>query len=219
MEAKKQIINEEIGSMYDNLKEWDEYEEDFSEIMVPEIRKMEETINQITQQANGSSPVELDVIKWNIRGALRDTKLKLQQMTKEMSFELQGDLQRCIEKLEEGMAIVIDVFDRIDSYADSEKLAAYIANIGSKESSKIEIKDPELDSAVTSLEIMIHSNLLLEQYEVAVYAFKQHLFPFAHEFLAQFDLPEDMLLNDIESLTVNAIDQIKSMEAKIVDRK
>lgn len=214
--AKLQIAEQAIGKLKQDLIKWKVYEEKVFSIMVPQMREMENTMDQISKSLNGSTHIELDISKWNIQGALRDTKLLLRQMTLDMPVNVQSNLQRSMEKLEEAMAILIDVYDRIDSYAESAKLAAYIGNVDSNAANQIPIKNIELKSAVVTLERMTQSNLLMEQYEWALHAFKQHQFPFGVEVFGKFELPVDMNLNDTESMIFISINQIESMKTHIV---
>lgn len=73
------------------------------------------------------SNVELDIKKWCIQSSLREVRILFNQMIKD--FAVRVSLELSIERK------IIDVYDRIDSYLDTKKLAANIANIGSKKAS------------------------------------------------------------------------------------
>lgn len=202
-------VQEKIKGLEAQLDKLKKYEEGIYKIMLPKIQEMAATINAMKNGLEGKSHVELDISRWNIQGALRDAKTYFRQMTKE--FEVQDNLVRTFEKIEEAMSILIDVYDRIESFSDTAKLAAYIADINSGTAKQIRITDVALSDAITYLEQFIQSNLVLEQYEVAMHAFKQHRFPFAHQYLAKFELPDNLKLNDTGTLIGNVMKQIDGL--------
>lgn len=128
-------------------------------------------------------------------------------------FGVQDNLKRCIEKLQVTIDIMIDIYDRIDAYADSGKLADYMANIASA-GTKLKMNDT-MEEAVTLLDRSIQTNIILEQYEVVIHSFKQHEFPFAIKYMNDFDLPDDLQFNDTESLTHKAINKIDYLSREI----
>lgn len=207
--AELEKAGDEVIKFQNQLQQLEEYEQRINDVMMPMIREIENTMNQMIQSLNGTSHVQLDIAKWKVQSALKDVIVYFRRMTKD--FSVQDDLLRAIEKSEEGMTTLIDVYDRIDSYADNAKLAAYIADIASAKSIQIEIRDERLSAAKAKLDRIIQSNLVQEQYEVALHAFKQHSFPFAKSVLEHFILPTNLTVNDTESLTVNAVSRINDM--------
>ncbi|GIY18029.1 uncharacterized protein CEXT_427181 [Caerostris extrusa] len=141
---------------------------------------MEQYLKDIINKLEGKSQVSLDVTKWKVQGMIRDMKLQMQQMTNR--FQVKDNLARCIEKMEEVMTTLVNVYGRIQVYQEQQSLANYIADISSTAANDINISKPELVSALNELEIHIRSNLVLKQYKTAVDAFKQWVFPFAHTF-------------------------------------
>ncbi|XP_034935139.1 uncharacterized protein [Chelonus insularis] len=208
-------INVLIAKHDQQLRDLEKMKNQVYEKLMPELLSIEQTMNVIKSSVEGSSHVKLDITKWAARTTWKDLKLLLQKFTYQMSFELQNDLIRFIEKIDEGFSILIDLHDRIDTYADSVKQAKYIAHIESATMDNIRVTDAELSKAMTDLKLMIHSNILTEKYEMALYAFKQHYFPFAARVLGKFQLPVDLRLNDSETLRTNIIKRIKDMNSYI----
>ncbi|XP_055847846.1 uncharacterized protein LOC129913287 [Episyrphus balteatus] len=208
-------INKQIFEYSDELKVIEKLENQVYEIVIPDLRQIEETINEMKTSSNGSSHAKLDLNKWTVRSTLKDVKSMLQKFTHKMSHELQTDLMRFMEKIDEGFSILIDIYDRIDSYSDSVKQANYMAHIVSAPVMSIQVTDSELSQALNSLNLLIQSNILFEKYGIALQAFKQHYFPFAAHVMQKFQLPADLKLNDIESLRLNIIDRIKEMKNHI----
>lgn len=49
---------------------------------------------------------------------------------------------------------------------------------------------------------IIKSNLVMEQYELAMLALKQHKFPFAEQYLRQFELPSNASATEIDFFNI-----------------
>ena len=163
-----------IGKLKDQLKIIELHEQNINNIMIPQAKMMEQSMNEAMKNAANKSHAVLDVSKWTLQSSLKDVKKLFNDMTQ--GFEVAGDIERCVEKLNEGITTVIDVYDRIDAYSEKSQLATLIADIaiGSNE-----IQDPKLRHAVSQTEKIINTNFGIEQYETALRALKQHKFPFA----------------------------------------
>lgn len=206
---KIEAVHKYIESLQNQLGVWKRHEQNIHDIMVPQLNAIESTMQSTWQNLQGKSHIELDVTKWDIQSALRDVKVLFGKMSKE--FGVEDDLKRCIERLDEAVAIVIDTYNRIDSYGDHAKLAAYISNGFSRDLDNTIFTDLHLKSAILNLKQIIQQNLILEQYEMVVYAFKQHQFPFAPVQMIDFSLR----FNDSESLIQNAIERIDEFKNQI----
>lgn len=214
----KQIeqVSKAIQALEMQLKILEQHKIAIFKVMMPKIAAIRDTFAAAADW-DGKSHVELDIGKWQIQSTLRDMKQFFKLMTKD--FEVQDDLLRCIEQLEEAMTAMIDVYNRIDTYADDAKLVAYIADIHSSTSKGINITDPILKRAIIDFEYVIQSNIILEQYEIALNAFKPHYFPFAHLFLKEFDLPSELQTNDTQTVISTTINRIDKMKEKIIEAK
>lgn len=206
-------VDEAIKGLEDQLKVIKQHERNIYNIMIPQFRLVEQSVNDAIERSKGKTDVELDVTKWMIRSTFGDVKKLFNEMSKEFSVE--KDLERCVEKLNEGITTVIDIYDRIYSYTEKGKLADLIANsaIGSKG-----INDTELKTAIDKMEIVINGNLVMEQFQLAMQALKQHKFPFAAKYLGQFELPSNTSTNDIDFGTT-AINGIIELEEKLEEAK
>ncbi|XP_055849961.1 uncharacterized protein LOC129914646 [Episyrphus balteatus] len=212
-------INNQISDYSKQLKDLDKLEDQVYDTVMPDLRQIEQTVNEIVASVNGSSGAKLDLTKWTVKKTLKDVKSMLQKFTHKMSFELQSDLMRYIEKIEEGFSILIDIYDRIDSYSDSVKQAEYMAHIVSAPMMSIRVTDTELSQALINLKLLIQSNLLFEKYGIALQAFKQHYFPFAAHVWQKFQLPTSLQVKDVETLRSNIIERITDMKNHINEDK
>ncbi|XP_055316440.1 uncharacterized protein LOC129576047 [Sitodiplosis mosellana] len=169
-----------------------QHEQNVYNIMVPQLQMIDQSIDFAIKNSEGKSHVELDISRWSIQSTLGDVKNLFNQMTK--GFMVSADLERCIEKINEGITTVIDVYDRIDEYTEKAQLATLIADVAVGQN---EIKDSHLED-VLKMEIIIKSNLAIEQYLVGIQAIKRHKFPFAQNFLDKFDLQSNVSITDPE---------------------
>lgn len=202
--TKQDQVNElyaRMANMTEQLKVMRAHEKQIYDILLPALFNIQNTIRTMKEQIKNKSHVQLDISRLKIKTSLQSLKTLFQDFTKNEDDETQSEFKDCIEKLSNGMSLMINIYDRIDSYKDNAQLAAYIANVGSKE---LHFDNADLNDAMTDLTQITQSNLVLEMYETAIQAFKQHYFPFAPQFLAPFNLPADLMMNDTKSLVDRA---------------
>lgn len=206
-------MNEIIGELKNRLKMIAVYEQSIYNIMIPQVQLVEESLNEAIENAEGKSHVQLDISKWAVRNTLRQVKQMLDKMTE--GFTVAPDIARCIEQLNDGMATIMDIYDRIDSYMDRAQLASLIADI--EIGSRNEISDQNLREAVSRMQIIINSNLVMEQYETAMNALKQHTFPFV-EYLDQYRLPTDLNTTEV-GFTDSVLDHVRNLAVKHTQKR
>ncbi|GIY00534.1 uncharacterized protein CEXT_769461 [Caerostris extrusa] len=213
-EANIDALNDAIGQAENKIQKLKQYEANIYDTVIPMLQDMEETLHDTANKLDNKSRVTLDVVKWQVQGTLRDIKLQMQQVTD--GFKVKDNLARCIEKLEEVMTTLISVYDHIQNYHEQENLASYVADISSAAASKINISEPILVNSVNHLEMLISSNLVLQQYKTAVSAFKQWVFPFADNYLDTSMLPSHLEMEQtIENLVTKAIAKLDDMKLKV----
>lgn len=179
--------------------------------LVPAIQEIRISILDIIKSVNDKSVVELDIAKWQIQRTLRDTKSLMRELAEETT--LVRKLERMFEKIAETMSILIEVFDRIESYKEQIKFSRYLADIFMGGPPKIE--DPTLYTIVFNLRQAIETNLILEQLDIAIEAFKQHQFPFGQYLLSVFELPADLRSNNRDTLAKRVNDQVHHLKSQI----
>lgn len=211
-DAKKMDeVRKTIENLEGELYKLNKFEQNIYDKMVPELREIKNTINEMNNGLKGKAHFELDISKWRIQETLEDVKRNLVEIT--AGFKVQDNLKRCMEKLQESMNIMIDIYDRIDAYADNGKLADYMANIAS--SGTVLAMDDTMKEAVSQLDRIIQTNIILEQYEIVIHSFKQHEFPFALKYMNYFDLPADLQFNDTDTLTQKSVSKIEYLSREI----
>lgn len=115
--------------------------------------------------------------KWKVKEGLTNLKFSLKKYTQ--GFTLQENFVHLIDKLEDGLILMIDVYDQIEKYKDVKQLFDFMTNLSSQE---IIIKDPTMLKLSSALNLVTESHIFLAEYEKALHAFKQWVFPFAHTY-------------------------------------
>ena len=115
------------------------------------------------------------------------------------------------------MLTTINIFDRIQNYQDQQALGNYIADINSAHIQGITITDVALNAACHDLEISIRSRIILQQYSLAIAAFKHWVFPLAEIYLVEFKPPTS---SGFETSSTNILvsdvwNQITRIRAKV----
>ncbi|CAL1286288.1 unnamed protein product [Larinioides sclopetarius] len=211
---KMDTVIDAMEKIEDKIKKLREYEESIYDTIAPMLQEMKDHMKDISENLKSKSQVALDVTKWQVQSTLKDMRLKMQRLTE--GFNVKDDLSRSIERLDEVMTTLINIYDRIQSYQDQQNLANYIADISSVTASSINIKNQQLGNAVNQLEFAIRANIALMQYKSAINAFKQWVFPFADHYIKKSLLPSQLELDkNIQNLVQNATRNIETIKQKL----
>lgn len=134
-------------------------------------------------------------------------------------FDAQSELTSCFERLSEALSLLIHIYDRLENYHDQQKLGDYIANIGAAGDYKDLLRGTKYETGVRQLDMTIQSNLVLLEFENAMHAFKQWVFPFARSYLDSSRLPESLKPvqdeTSLRELVVTAGKQLKQIKDHI----
>ncbi|KAF0390365.1 Macrophage receptor MARCO [Gigaspora margarita] len=177
---------EELDEINNSIKqaEYDiEKLKQYKEIIIfktifPMINKMQDDMNKMESVINAKSHVFLDLTKWKVQNSFKKIKHEIQKMTD--GFEAQEGIIHYIKKLNEGMNIIIKIYDYIQYYNDQAMLSKYISDINSQR--YIEIKNDELKECIEKLELTIRTNIIKDHFKQATTAFKQWVFPYTYKY-------------------------------------
>ncbi|CAG8687268.1 5439_t:CDS:2 [Dentiscutata erythropus] len=162
-------LNISIEQAEDDIKKLKRYKENINNAIIPMLKRMQDGINNIENEIDQKSHVFLDLTKWQVQTSLKDIKYEIRQISK--GFDIQYDVIHYMERLDEGITTLINIYDRIQDYYDQAKLANYIAHIYSP--IMTEIEDEELDNAINELKREIRTNIIFGHFKRATSAFKQ----------------------------------------------
>ena len=215
-EAKIENVKNLIDQSQDIIFGFDKKRDEVSKILLPMIRNIQKNTESQLKSLEKKSPVVLDINKWQVQNSLKKTIAQLNSFT--IGFEkTQENYKNLIENMKEAMSTLINVYDRIQNYQDQQALGNYIANINSASVQNTKIVDEALSSAVRDLEAAIRSRLILSQYDLAVNAFKQWVFPLAENYLTFVRTPMSFKYetNSTNNLMFQVTEQIKTIHSKI----
>ncbi|RIB15750.1 hypothetical protein C2G38_1560688 [Gigaspora rosea] len=199
---KLDALSNSIKQANEDIKKLKQFEENINKAIVPMINKMQDDINNIENKINNKSHVFLDLTKWKVQTSLENIRNEIQKISK--GFNIQEDTIRYMEKLDEGITTLINIYNHIQDYYDQVNLANYIAHIYSATNK---------EDATIELEQEIRTNILIGHFKRAKNAFKQWVFPLANVYLKVLNsLSDDQNIDSI-------ISQIEILHSEIKERK
>lgn len=190
------------------VEKWKKRLDDIANKLIPTFVALQQTLINMIKSIDQQTQFDLDISGWKVQSAVGDIKLLFHQMTE--GTILRDEMNRQVEKIGETFGVLIKIYDRIQAYMEQAKFAGYIADISSPNS--VDIKDKKLKEYVLQLKLLLQTNIVMDQYEIAVHSFKQHQFPFAHIHLATFDLPTGLEANDTKTIVGRTVDEISYLQ-------
>lgn len=209
---KLELVANSINFAKDRYSIWKKGQEDIWEIIVSQLKEIQNSLTVLSEMLANRMHVELDR-NWvqkglSIQNALKNIKVVLRQMVKRTV--LQPFMKHCTAKLDESIAMIINIFNRINSFSDKAKFNDYLSNqLAANHASE------PFQSTNVSLDLfdIIHTNQVLEQYEVLMNLFRQYKFPFDHFDNPIFALPTDLKSNQTQMVKQKIIDIITHLKS------
>lgn len=188
--------------------EWEEGEKRIYTLTIPFITLIQDGIKLINDIINNSCHMELDIPKQRVQTFLKEMKTIWTNITE--WTVLPRKLMPSIAKLDESFALLIDVYDRIDSYLDTAKFIAYILH-----SAVIHETKKNHSNILSKLTENIQMNMVLEQYNVMMDVLRLYQFPFSNVRAETLDIPKDLQLNDSKVLIRKSNNYINHLKERI----
>ena len=215
-ESKLDALSNQIVNIDNNIELLKIHQDNIYNFVLPLIGNVRDNVNSLVHSLNSKSQAGLIESQWEMQNYLRDIQLKMQKISQ--GFKAQESLVQCIEELNNTLTSMISIYDTVQVYQGQKMLADYIVNI--QHSNPIVIRNEEYKDALIDLEFSIKSNIIFNQYERAVNAITQCIFPFADYYFADFILPEHLQLNkDIDSLVPGVINHVENLQAKLIESR
>lgn len=192
---------------------WKEGQRKIFKIIVPAIRTIQSIVEIISKRLANKTHIEFETIwisKGYVQSLLRNIKFVYRQMAEKTV--LQHFVKQTTAKLDEGVGILIDIFNRIDLFSDKAKFAAYFSNIPINNSTIANLKSINTSSSLVKI---IQTNRILEQYEILMNWFRQYKFPFGRIRNSLFELPKTLKYHHSETLTQKVIDIISHLKREV----
>lgn len=201
----------ELHKLENQFNMWEARADQIQERLLPMLLEVEDTMKAIIDAIGNQTQVELDITAWKVQTTMGDFKILVRQMFDGVSCS--DHVIRIVEKIEETFNVMITIFDRIQTFKDQSEFAGFVAGVQSPNNRDFE--NPALRNVVVQLKRVLQSNLVLEQYDLAIHSFKQHFFPFAATHLAIFDLPSSMQINDTKVVVRRASEEINYIQDQL----
>lgn len=191
------------------------FEQGIYDTLLPKMKEIRSSIGAMEDRVKTQSHVQLDMSRWQIKEILGRVAQLVKGMRSSGELAKYADLlEQSTDEIASGLNLMMDIYDRIDSYRENADLATYIANVGS---STPRFGDVQLNDKITALDALLQSNLVLQRHKSAIQAFRQHYFPFASITLERYELPKSLQMNDTTSLIDESVRILNDLQTKIKD--
>lgn len=123
-----------------------------------------------------------------------------------------------LKRIDESMNLIINIYDRIQNYQEQTRFAIYMSALQSANYHNLNVTDTNLQDTYNELRFNLHANILLAQYDRAVEAFKQAVFPFADDYLKIYQLPKSLQPtkdDNMDTIIAPITENIKSLSDRI----
>jgi hypothetical protein len=187
-------INQQISQIDNSLAHLADYEEQIESTLRPMIEHMMGDMGKVSAQLEGQSSISLDIAQWNVQRALKTIKLQVVPFTKEC--DVTPTMIHHIDILNDLMATIIKIFDRVQDYKYQIQLSEYMADTNLAQWSEVD----DENNASLYLEKSMIGNIIHGQYHRAVIGFSQWIFPFGPECLKRLQ----PLVSDTTELEIKA---------------
>ncbi|CAB0033122.1 unnamed protein product [Trichogramma brassicae] len=184
---KINVVGNQIDSAVEDIGKLKRYESQIYSVIVPVCKNIQDSVDQVQEKLNSKSLAGLVVSNWQIQNVLKDVMEQIRDMT--IGFKVQGEFLEIFKKVEEGIDVMVKMYKIVDEYHDKIGLGKFIANINAHGSKAVVTGNNHLDESVNDLKLEIQNNVVMQHYKVATSAVKRNVFPFAHAFFSQYNLP------------------------------
>uniref|UniRef100_A0ABD2WYM2 Uncharacterized protein n=1 Tax=Trichogramma kaykai TaxID=54128 RepID=A0ABD2WYM2_9HYME len=199
-----------IRSAEEKFKELKQFERGIYETVVPVCRQIEDNVNKVQKQLKGQSSAALAIGKWKIQSTLRSVMKEIKTATN--GYQVQSEFLYIFNKLEEGMNVMIELYNIMDEYHDKAELGKLIANINTNPSKVNVTNNSNLSAAVNDLMLVIQNNVIMHDYKVATHAIQRNIFPFAEDVFGPYYLPEILKTNDTNEIVNRVSNELRNLE-------
>uniref|UniRef100_A0ABD2XHM4 VWFD domain-containing protein n=1 Tax=Trichogramma kaykai TaxID=54128 RepID=A0ABD2XHM4_9HYME len=209
---------DEVGDLIrradQKIEQLKQYEQNIYDIIVPVCKNVEASIDRVQEQLEGKSSEALVINKWKIQGALKGVMNEIKKMTE--GFQVQGEFLDIFNKVEEGINVMVELYNIMDEYQYKAELGKFIANINTHASESVVTNNYELNEALNDLMLVIQNNVVMQNYKVAAEAVKRNVFPFAHAFFAYYNLPEILKTNKTDVIVTHVLSEIEQLKYELL---
>lgn len=189
----------------EKIRQLSQYQSVIGNVMNTLPQKIHEEITQMQESLPVKNHADLIRINWQVKNSFQNVRMELQRLAKD--FSLEEDLVQCINKISGTITTIIDIYNQIQMFEDQKNFAEYLLKINSNADNQ--------NQDLRQLDMLIESNIVIGQYESAVKAVMQRVFPFAKLFVdTEFHLP-----NEFDPLVSVIVKRVQQLEENMVKAK
>lgn len=212
-------LSETIAENEKNIEKLKLLEKSIHTDITPKLQELVQALENIAGNIGMKSKTDLDIYRLHIENIFDNTTQFLRDNIGE--FKVKNQLLNFVTKIKNIIPILINTNSQIQEWQDHLISSEYMANLNS--ASYIDTtndKDHEFDDLISHLNMMFHSNMMLQRYKMAMKTFQQFVFPFAEHYSKRLELPEHLQLQkSIPELVDDVLTQIKGILSELESYK
>ena len=216
--AQEDLIDNEIKKNVDDFKGLYDLQNSVIELHDNVIQEAFDKFDQLLTQVEGKSIVKLEYKKLQIKNHLLELKNKITSLLK--SFDNNRQLLSTIQRLENTIEIIINIYDRVEQYKEQIDFTNYLSTITQTE--RTSGIPAEYEKEINKLKKSISSNIVVELYDQALEAFDYWSFPFSCVLTEGLDTKmntdledKDLMIESRVKVLGRLLEIMKNSEAKI----
>lgn len=209
-EDKLQEVDAAIAALGNQLIGLDTYRQIVLDNMFTKLRVIEQSAHTRSNMA-GKSQSELDFTEWDNEKWLESIRGEVGRLVG--NFSAGNKLLQTLHDIDHAMQIIRKIYGRINDLMRHKQNAKYFANLFA--SSVPHDANDATAIPLAELKRTIKANLIIEQYNLFVYALQQHKFPFARAYTQIDSNKMELGTANITTIANTVIDQMHSFEEKI----
>ncbi len=181
-------IDDHIQDLNRHLKLVEEHKQKVGKTMPEVFVAMHNDLERFTTALKSRpSSAALDLSKWEIKSFLSNVKGALRSELTLGFVKSDQEVVRCFELMDDLLATIISIHDRVQQYKDQARLAGLMADlqqaaVGNWYASQ----EPKLQTAIAQTDSLLTTNVFLLGYRNAISSFTLWAFPFAPFFESEF---------------------------------
>lgn len=211
---KVDTLNDLLSKVKSKIKKLYQYLSAVYDVLFPLLDDLSRAISNLSQNLQNLSQIALIVAKYDMKQLLQCITDFITNFTEE--FKAQAMFINTLNNMQGTFDVLFSVFNQIQEYVREINFANQMADLVSEGVTSIAITDTEYVKSINKLATTISSNIVLMYYKPAISAFKQFVFPFAHDYFKEIILPKNLdLVSNLTDLIISVDLQIHHLSNKL----
>ncbi|PSN44454.1 hypothetical protein C0J52_22356 [Blattella germanica] len=204
-------LNTDLKSRINSYKK---YINKIKKDVVEMLNAMRNDFYNVSTNMTTMSAVMLRLDKWKVHSTLRGVQRMLSMMMDGFGDQ-DNDMKAHIQNLTAAMDVQIAVYKKLQDYSEQIILVQYMNNITNPDFFR-QAYPWELKDGTEKLDLMLSANILVYHLERVINALKQWVFPFAHNYLEEYQIPKELYFKQNITEKVKLVkEQIASIRERV----